>query len=53
MKKKVLASLLVASMMATMVAGCGKTAESTDTPAAGNTEAGAQTNAEAPAPEEE
>ena len=45
MKKKVLASLLVASMMATMVAGCGKTAESTDTPASGNTEA--------PAPEEE
>ena len=53
MKKKVLASLLVASMAATMVVGCGKTAESTDTPAAGNTEAGAQTNAEAPAPEEE
>ena len=53
MKKKVLASLLVASMAATMVVGCGKTAESTDTPAAGNTEAGAQTDAEAPAPEEE
>ena len=56
MKKKVLSALLCASMVATMVAGCGGSSETTDSNAAAdnsaadNTAAAGTEEAAAPAP---
>ncbi|MDY2590136.1 MAG: extracellular solute-binding protein, partial [Agathobacter sp.] len=52
MKKKVLSALLVASMTATMFAGCGEKKEETTTPAGNDTQAEAPAGDDAAAEEE-